>query len=61
MTSVNEVRVRQRVSAIYDAAHGSQGTAKSIAEYVKTLTKGVGIHTETMKSAADFNSEIGSI
>lgn len=53
--------MRQRISTIYDLAHGAQGEGKSIAEYVKTLQKAVDIHKETMGSAADFNSQIGSI
>jgi len=61
MTSINEFRIRQRVSAIYDMAHGSQGTAKSIKEYVKTLMRSVGIHKEVMGSADDFKRDIGSI
>ncbi|NKB42019.1 MAG: hypothetical protein GKR86_13480 [Ilumatobacter sp.] len=58
---MNEQRVRQRISTIYDLAHGAQGEGKSISEYVKTLSKSVDIHTETMGSAADFNRDIGSI
>ena len=61
MHSINEHRVRQRVSAIYDMAHGSQADGKAIKEYVSTLMKQVGIHTEAMGSASDFNNEIGSI
>jgi hypothetical protein len=61
MTSINEQRVRQRVSAIYDMAHGGQGTEKSIREYVKALMKSVDIHREAMGSAEDFLKDIGSI
>lgn len=61
MTSINEHRVRQRVAAIYDMAHGAQADGKAIKEYVGTLLKQVGIHQEAMGSASDFNREIGSI
>jgi len=61
MTSINEHRIRQRVSAIYDMAHGAQADGKAIKEYTKALMKGVGIEKETMGSAADFNRDIGSI
>jgi hypothetical protein len=61
MDSINTQRIRQRVSAIYDMAHGAQAEGKAIKEYVNTLTKSVGIHKETMGSAADFNKDIGSI
>ena len=61
MSSINEHRVRTRISAIYDMAHGAQCEGKAIKEYVKTLSKSVGIETETMGSAADFNKDIGSI
>jgi len=61
MESVNQHRVRQRVSAIYDMAHGAQAEGKAIKEYVKGLMKSVDIHQEAMGSAADFNKEIGSI
>jgi len=61
MASINEHRIRQRVSAIYDMAHGAQADGKAIKEYAKTLMKGVGIEKETMGSADDFNKEIGSI
>lgn len=61
MTSINEHRVRQRVTAIYDMAHGAQADGKAIKEYVTTLLRQVGLHTEAMGSASDFNREIGSI
>lgn len=61
MSSINEHRVRQRVSAIYDMAHGAQAEGKAIAEYVKGLMKQVGLEKETMGSASDFNNDIGSI
>ena len=61
MDSINKLRIRQRVASIYDMAHGAQGEGKAIAEYVKKLTKSVGIESETKGSAADFNRDIGSI
>jgi hypothetical protein len=61
MSSINEHRIRQRVSAIYDMAHGAQADGKGIKEYVKSLMRQVGIHTEAAGSASDFNREIGSI
>jgi len=61
MSSINEHRIRQRVSAIYDMAHGAQADGKAIKEYVGSLLKLAGIHQEAMGSAADFNKEIGSI
>lgn len=61
MTSINKQRVRQRISTIYDLAHGAQGTSKSVSEYVKSLQKSVDIHRETMGSVEDFKSQIGSI
>jgi hypothetical protein len=61
MTSINELRIRQRVAAIYDTAHGAQADNKGIKEYTKELMKGAGIEKETMGSASDFNKQIGSI
>lgn len=61
METVNENRIRSRICAIYDMAHGSQAEGKSINEYVKTLSKSVGIEKESMGSASDFNKDIGSI
>jgi hypothetical protein len=61
MTSINEHRIRQRVASIYDMAHGAQADGKAIKEYVGTLLKQVGLHTEAMGTARDFNSQIGSI
>lgn len=61
MSSINEHRIRQRVAAVYDMAHGSQADGKAIKEYVKGLMKAAGIHTEAMGSASDFNKQIGSI
>lgn len=61
MHSINENRIRTRISAIYDMAHGAQAEGKSINEYVKTLSKSVGIEKESMGSASDFNKDIGSI
>ncbi len=61
MTSINRQRMRQRISNVYDLAHGAQGEVKSIEEYVKNLRKAVDIHKEAMGSASDFNKEIGSI
>jgi hypothetical protein len=61
MSSINESRVRTRVTNIYDMAHGAQCEGKSIKEYVKTLLQGVGLQSEAGGSAADFNKDIGSI
>jgi hypothetical protein len=61
MTSLNELRIRQRVSLIYDMVHATQAEGKAIKEYTKGLMKGVDIHTEAMGSASDFNKQIGSI
>lgn len=58
---MNRQRIRQRISTVYDLAHGTQCEGKSIEEYVKKLRKSVDIHKEAMGSAADFNREIGSI
>lgn len=61
MASINEQRMRQRISAIYDMAHGAQCEGKTIKDYVKTLSQSVGIEKESMGSASDFNKDIGSI
>ncbi len=61
MSSINEHRIRQRVAAIYDMAHGAQSGDKGIKDYVKILNKSVGIEKESMGSAEDFNKQIGSI
>lgn len=61
MDSINKHRIRQRISNIYDLAHGAQAEGKSIKEYTKELAKSVDIHKEAMGSASDFNSQIGSI
>lgn len=61
MDSINRHRVRQRVSRVFDTAMGAQATSKAMKEYTKTLEKSVDVHRESMRSAADFNKEIGSI
>lgn len=61
MDSINENRIRGRVTTIYDGMYSAQAEGKSIKEYVKGLLKMVGIHKEAMGSAADFNRDIGSI
>jgi hypothetical protein len=61
MSSINRQRMRQRISNVYDLAHGAQSEPKAIEEYVKTLRKSVDIHREAQGSASDFNKDIGSI
>jgi hypothetical protein len=61
MHSINEARIRARVVAIYDMAHGAQSEGKAINKYVSALQKSVGIEKESKGSSSDFNRDIGSI
>lgn len=53
MESIIKARLRQRISRVYDTAHGAQGTAKTVNEYVRELEK-AGKITDRMGTADDF-------
>lgn len=59
MDSINKHRIAQRVSFIYDVAHGAQASSKDIKGYVKELRKAVGIENQNAGTAADFLRDFG--
>ena len=61
MESINEHRVRRRISNVWDTYHASQVDEKGVKQWLKPLETSIGIEKESMGSASDFNKEIGSI
>lgn len=59
MDSINKHRVSQRVSFVYDVAHGAQASSKDIKNYVKELRKAVGIENQAAGNAAAFLRDFG--
>lgn len=58
MESIVQARLRQRISAVYDTAHGAQGTSKAVNDYVRALEK-AGKITDRMGSQEDFLRDFG--
>lgn len=58
MESIIQARLRQRISGVYDTAHGAQGTAKAVGEYTRSLEK-AGKINDRAGTASDFLRDFG--
>lgn len=60
MSSINQHRLRQRITYVNDTMAATQYTGKSLKEYVKELMKAGELKDERAGNASDFARDFGA-